>query len=191
MLRGLFGGLVAGAVWGVAARGFMRLLSDDPQFSWSGTLAIVGLAAVTGACVGLVHGARVTGRSRWWRLAAVPGLLLFLGPGSLLVPGAVGMAAVLRGRPAVRALGALLVAVPPLVVVSGSPAPTATQMAGLAVMVLSTAPLGWALLEVVGRWRPGPVEERVVSTPGVSPASSSGGVGSQGGSLGRVGTSAP
>ncbi len=54
-----------------------------------------------------------------------------------------------------RVLGALLVAVPVVVVVSGSPPPTVTQQAGLALMVLSAAPLGWGLGEVVRRWRPG------------------------------------
>ena len=158
MRRGLAAGLAAGALWGVVARAFMRLLSDDPQFSWGGTLGIVGASAVAGALVGLVHGARVTGRSRWWRLAALPGVLLFAGPGSLLLPAAVGMAAVLLGRPVVRAVGVLLVAVTPVVVVTTPPvAPTGEQLAGLALMLLSTAPLGWALGEVVRRWRPAPV----------------------------------
>lgn len=170
MLRGLAGGLVAGALWGVVARVFMRLLSDDPQFSWAGTLGIIGLSAVAGACVGLVHAARETGRSRWWRLAALPAVLLFAGPGSILLPAAVGMAAVLRTRPVWRVLGALLVVVSPLVAVSGSPPPTTTQQAGLALMVLSAAPLGWALAEVVGRWRPQRVPERVVEAAVPVPA---------------------
>ncbi len=158
MWRSLAAGLLGGALWGVVARVFMRLLSDDPQFSWAGTLGIIGASAVAGALVGLVHGARVTGRSRWWRLAALPGVLLFAGPGSLLLPAAVGMAAVLLGRPLARAVGVLLVAVTPVVVVTTPPtAPTGQQLAGLAVMLLSTAPLGWALGEVVRRWRPGPV----------------------------------
>ena len=155
MLRNLAGGAAAGAAWGVVARLFMRLLSDDPQFSWEGTLGIIGIATVTGACIGLVHGARVTGRSGWWRLAGLPALLLFVGPGSLLVPAVVGMAAVLRGRSAARVVGALLVAATPVVVVTTPPvAPTGVQLAGLALMVLSSAPLGWAAGEVVGRWRP-------------------------------------
>ncbi len=155
MRRGLAAGLLGGALWGVVARVFMRLLSDNPEFSWEGTLGIVGASAVAGALVGLVHGARVTGRSRWWRLAALPGVLLFAGPGSLLLPAAVGMAVVLLGRPVLRVFGGLLIAVTPLVVVTTPPAaPTGEQLAGLALMLLSTAPLGWALGEVVGRWRP-------------------------------------
>ena len=122
MGRALAAGMLGGALWGVVARVFMRLLSDDPQFSWEGTLGIVGVAALAGASVGLVHAARVTGRSRWWRLAALPGLLLFAGPGSLLLPTTVGMAAVLRGRPVVRALG-VVVAMVPLVVLAGNEPP--------------------------------------------------------------------
>ena len=154
MGRALAAGMLGGALWGVVARVFMRLLSDDPQFSWEGTLGIVGVAALAGASVGLVHAARVTGRSRWWRLAALPGLLLFAGPGSLLLPTTVGMAAVLRGRPVVRALG-VVVAMVPLVVLAGNEPPLPpTQVTGLTLMVASCAPLGWALGEVVRRWRP-------------------------------------
>jgi hypothetical protein len=171
MVRGLLGGALGGAAWGVVARLFMRLLSDDPQFSWAGTLGILGIATITGACVGLVHGARVTGRSRWWRLAALPGLLLFAGPGSLLAPAAVGMAAVLRGRAPVRVAGALLVAVSPVVLVTTSPAaPTTVQLAGLALMVLCAAPLGWALGDVVGRWRRSSVRPAVSDAAARTPS---------------------
>ena len=158
MLRGLAVGAALGALWGVVARGFMRLLTDDPHFSWSGTLSILAVATVAGACVGLVHGARVARRSGWWRLAALPALAVFAGPGMLLAPAALGMAAVLRGRVAVRVLGALLVAVPPVVIVTTSPtSPTSTQLAGAALMLLSAAPLGWSVGEVLGRWGPRPV----------------------------------
>jgi hypothetical protein len=75
-----------GAAWGVLARVWMRLISTDPEFSWEGTLAIVGMSAVLGLGVGLVHAARQGGRSRWWTLAVVPGLLLFLSPGMLMAP---------------------------------------------------------------------------------------------------------
>lgn len=154
MWRGLARGAAAGALWGVVARLFMRLLTDDPHFSWEGTLGILGIATVVGLCVGLVHAARVTGRSGWWRLAALPGLLLFAGPGSLLLPAAVGMTMVLRGRPVVRVVGALFVALSPVVVVTSPPvAPTPVQLAGLALMVLSAAPLGLAIGEVFRSWR--------------------------------------
>lgn len=86
LVRGSTLGLALGAGWGVVARVWMRLISTDPVFSWSGTLIIVGLAALLGACVGLVNAALRAGRSGWWRLAVLPGLVLLLGPGMLLAP---------------------------------------------------------------------------------------------------------
>ncbi len=79
------GGLL-GAGWGVLARIFMRCLATEPAFSWSATLAILGLSAVLGAGLGAVRGARRRGGRRWWLAVPVPGLLLFAGPGALLLP---------------------------------------------------------------------------------------------------------
>lgn len=87
LLRSALAGLAAGAVWGVAVRVFMRLVTTDkPGFSWTGTLFIVGLAAAFGLGVGVAARARREGRSRWWLLAAVPGLLLFAGQGLPFLP---------------------------------------------------------------------------------------------------------
>jgi hypothetical protein len=85
-LRPVGAGFVAGVGWGVLARVYMRLVSTDPSFSWSGTLFILGLAGTFGALLGLVHAARTLGRPAWWRLAVLPGLLLFAGPGIVLFP---------------------------------------------------------------------------------------------------------
>ena len=88
------------------ARVWMRLITTEPEFSWAGTLAIIGLAAVLGCGVGLVAESRRAGRSLWWTLAVVPGLALFLSPGMLLAPcflvGALAFAG--RGR-VLRAVG--------------------------------------------------------------------------------------
>lgn len=118
MLRGAASGLVLGAAWGVLARGFMRLLTTQPSFSWEGTLLILGVCGVAGAFVGVVRVARTEGRSRWWRLLGIPSLLVYLGQGVVLLPGAVGFALVLRGAWPARVLGAALVAVPPVLVVA-------------------------------------------------------------------------
>ena len=74
----------------------------------------------------------------------------------MLLPAAVGMAAVLRGGRVGRTLGAVVVAGSPLVVVLSdeSLGVTPTQLVGLVLMVLSAVPLGWGIGEVVGRWRP-------------------------------------
>ena len=50
------------------------MISTTPEFSWSGTLLIIGFAALAGLGLGLVHGARVGQRSRWWRLAVAVAL---------------------------------------------------------------------------------------------------------------------
>lgn len=47
-------GLVGGFALGCVARGFMRLLAEDPEFTWSGTLFIVGAFAVFGAVQAIV-----------------------------------------------------------------------------------------------------------------------------------------
>jgi hypothetical protein len=91
-------GLALGTVWGVLARIWMRLISDDPEFSWTGTLLIVGFSALLGLGVGLAH----AGRSRWWTLAVAPGLILFLSPGMVMFP------ALLLGGPAFGVRGRVL-----------------------------------------------------------------------------------
>jgi hypothetical protein len=91
----------------------MRLLSTAPEFSWVGSLFIVGLATVFGLCVGLAGESRRQGRSRWWLLTAGPGLLLFAGQGLPFLPGALA-ASILMTR---RSVAARLVAVAAVVVV--------------------------------------------------------------------------
>lgn len=71
MWRQAAAGLVIGAGWGVAARVWMRLISTDPEFTWSGTLSIITVAALAGLGLGLVSGARACGRRSLWRLAAL------------------------------------------------------------------------------------------------------------------------
>ena len=116
-LRPIGVGLVLGAVWGVLARVYMRLVSTDPSFSWAGTLFIVGLAAVLGAVLGLVHSARTRGGRTWWRLAVLPGLLLFAGPGMALFPAMLlgGFAWGTRAWWPARALAATVVLAVPVV----------------------------------------------------------------------------
>ncbi len=42
----LAGPLLVGATWGVAARVWMRMITSDPEFTWSGTLYIVGASGL-------------------------------------------------------------------------------------------------------------------------------------------------
>jgi hypothetical protein len=86
MLRSAATGLGLGVAWGVAARVWMRLISTDPQFTWAGSLLIVGLTGVAGLALGILYGVRRAGRSRWWRTVAVLCLPTFAGPGMLFLP---------------------------------------------------------------------------------------------------------
>ncbi len=84
--RAAAAGLALGVSWGVAARVWMRLISTDPEFSWTGTGYILGAGAVTGLGFGIMYGVRLAGRSRWWRLLILCCLPLFAGPGMVFAP---------------------------------------------------------------------------------------------------------
>ncbi len=106
LVRGAATGLALGAGLGVLARVWMRTVSTDPQFSWAGTLMILGLFAAAGLLVGVVRALRLASRSPWWKLLLLPGLALFAGPGMLLLPGTVvgGWGFSGRGPRALRAV---------------------------------------------------------------------------------------
>ena len=102
LLRAALVGTALGAAWGVLARVWMRLVSTEPEFSWTGTVFIVLLATVFGLCVGFAVETRRQGRSAWWLVSAVPALLLFAGQGALFLPGSL-VAGVLLARRSVVA----------------------------------------------------------------------------------------
>jgi hypothetical protein len=180
MSRAVALGLGLGAAWGVGARIWMRLITTQPEFSWSGTLVIIGFSALLGLGVGVVHAARRTGRSIWWTLAVVPGLILFMSPGMLLAPSFLlgGLAWGARGR-ALRAVGVVAV-LGSLVagwLLGRETSPGAELSAGdVAVFVTGYVALALALawagsLVWQRRVRPGTGDE-AVRTPTVVPASS-------------------
>lgn len=114
VLRTALIGFGLGAVWGVAARVWMRLVSTSPEFSWSGTLMIVGVAAVFGLLVALSWQARqATGRRRWLRFLFVPGLILFAGQGAPLAPGFLVAGPLLRRHGPLARLGTVVAVVGP------------------------------------------------------------------------------
>ncbi|WP_426563535.1 hypothetical protein ACPPVT_20440 [Angustibacter sp. McL0619] len=106
-------GLVAGGVCGVLARGWMRYISDDPEFSWTGTLFIVVVFALAGATFALVDVLRRRRARSWRMLLAAPALLVFVSPGMIMLPPVLlgGFALSGRGPGWLRALvGALATA---------------------------------------------------------------------------------
>ncbi len=96
-------GFLLGAWVGALARLWMRLIVVHPEgFSWSGTLAIIISAAIGGLGLGLLRCARLTGRSKLWRLAALlalPFLAAPMGLGVFLLSAVVGGWALAHRRP--------------------------------------------------------------------------------------------
>ena len=86
---------LVGAAGGAVARGWMRLISDEPEFSWSGTLAVVVAFALlaTGHAVAWAARRRAT-RRRWTTLCrsigAVLTLAIFVGAGAIMLPTVLG-----------------------------------------------------------------------------------------------------
>jgi hypothetical protein len=82
---------VIGAAIGVVARWWMRLITDEPEFSWSGTIFIVGAFTVAGTGHGLAWAARRADLRRRWTtparvVAAVLTMPIFVGAGVMMMP---------------------------------------------------------------------------------------------------------
>lgn len=119
LLLGAGRGAVLGLAWGLSARIWMRAITDAPGFSWTGTLMILGLATWLGLGSGLLAAARRGGRKPWWALLGAPGLLLFAGPGMVMLPAALfgGLAFSARAH-AWRLVGWLAIATPATLIVA-------------------------------------------------------------------------
>jgi hypothetical protein len=79
----VIGGAWLGLLWGIVMRAWMRLISTDPEFSWSGTLFILAAATVAGAVLGLARLRRRSGGQGWWRLSVLA--LVGLGAGGAVM----------------------------------------------------------------------------------------------------------
>ena len=117
-------GLVVGTTLGALARGWMRLISNDPEFSWDGTLFIIGSFAVWGFAQGVVIGVRRITSRRWVvTLARAFGCLgmlpLFFGAGAIMAPTVIlgGLAMHRKSwRSLARVLLAIVASIPVLVI---------------------------------------------------------------------------
>jgi hypothetical protein len=116
----------AGAGLGVMARWWMRLITEDPEFSWSGTIFIVLAFTIAGAGHGVAWAVRRAGvRRRWSTTARVAaGILtlpIFAGAGAMMLPTVVGvsLAGARSDWPRAARLVAALVALPvPIIIVN-------------------------------------------------------------------------
>lgn len=178
MVRGALVGALYGAVWGVFLRVWMRLLVVYGEFSWTGTLVIIGSSALAGTGLGLVWAARRSGRSSRWRWAVLlaaplilfPQGILFLLPALLLG----GLALSGRPKPWMQVVMGLLTITPALIL--GLAADDEGPMAMPYAIVLVTLVTLMALLaragaEVFRPWRvsdqqPEPAAQPVVTGVG-------------------------
>jgi hypothetical protein len=143
-------GAVGGLVLGVIARSWMRLIADDPEFTWAGSIFIVAAFGIFGTGQALVFAARQAPWRRPWSTAArvvgtVTVLPLFTGAGAIMLP-TVLCASLAMGRTDWRrwARGVLLV------VASIMPIIVATQLIGSFGVSLHAA-AGWlAMIAIYG-----------------------------------------
>lgn len=117
---GVFGGFALG----VAARAWMRLISDDPEFTWKGTIFIVAGFTIFGFAQAIVAVVRSRQPRRWkLTIARVGGgiaaLPLFVAAGAVMFPTVAGFGLGTARTHWPRAIRAIcfLVALGPLVFV--------------------------------------------------------------------------
>ncbi|MEP7201364.1 MAG: hypothetical protein ABI894_02085, partial [Ilumatobacteraceae bacterium] len=137
LAAGFFGGLA----FGIVARLWMRFIAEDPDFTWNGTIFILGGFTVFGFTQSAAAEIRRRAKHRWpvvvGRTIGLIGLLpIFVGAGAVMLPTVVG-GGLARARVdwhrAVRMVW-LLVAVAPVMFV-------ASQLVGS---------FGWSLHAAVG-----------------------------------------
>jgi hypothetical protein len=85
----IISGALGGLVWGALMRLWMRFISTDPEFSWSGTGFILGAALLAGLGLGTAFFFSRRSTAGWWRLLGLPVILLGMGAGMLMLPGVI------------------------------------------------------------------------------------------------------
>ena len=146
--RPLVTGLVAGVVWGAVLRLWMRYLTDNPSFTWTGTGFILLVTGLAGLSIGAAH--MYASRDRWRavRLSGL-GLLVFVvgGPGIVLIPSIAlgGIAFARRSWPTpLRAVVATLAFAPALLLGS--------ELADLGAFRVGLAIVWYVAMVVLAAW---------------------------------------
>jgi hypothetical protein len=91
LAAGLFGGFALGVI----ARAWMRLIAEDPEFTWNGTIFILLAFTIFGVTQSVAAVVRRRARRRWTLtvarvLGAVGFMPLFIGAGAIMMPTVVG-----------------------------------------------------------------------------------------------------
>lgn len=148
-------GTLGGCALGIAARGWMRLISDDPEFSWSGTIFIVTGFTIFGLGQSIVAVARsrIDRRSTLTMvrvIGVVTMLSLFMAAGAVMLPTVVGggLAAARKGWHVATRIGCLVLAVGPVTFVGRDLVDTfgwsVRSLCGFALMLAIYAAIIWA-----------------------------------------------
>ena len=98
--RAAANGAGLGILWGVAMRAWMRFISTNPEFSWSGTMFILGASAIAGGLLAFARHRRSMCGIGWWRATALSLMLLGAG-GAVMWPGVI-LGAIAIGRRHIR-----------------------------------------------------------------------------------------
>jgi hypothetical protein len=173
MLRWAAAGFLLGAVWGVFLRAWMRLLVAYGEFTWSGTLLIIGCSAAAGTGLALVRAARQSGRGPGWRWAALLAAPLVLFPQGVVVllPALLLGGLAISGRPPRRwpILLAALTSAPLLMLALTFEAEPMAMPLPIVLVVLATllVTLAAAGAEVFRRW-PDPAPDISLDRPSSS-----------------------
>ncbi len=148
-------GLLGGFALGVVARAWMRLIAEDPGFTWNGTIFIVVGFTFFGLTQSIVAVVRRR-TTRWWKLTGVRtigtvGMLpLFVAAGALMFPtvAGCGLASVRSEWPKVVRGLCLVVAAGPVLFVGtdlvGSFGWSLRTLAGFVMMLAVYATIIWA-----------------------------------------------
>ena len=137
-------GLGAGLLWGVAARAWMRTVSENPEFSWAGTLFVLAATSVAGTALALLEALRRGGTGAVRFTLVIPALLMFAGAGMVMLPGALllGFALSARGPRWLSVVAAWAAQVSTVVILYDqfaplTPYPAYVQVGGYLVLVLA------------------------------------------------------